>query len=60
MDDKVVYRSEGNVSDYKDIEHAEVGIRRHFIEDFIETDEDLKRIVSPYHAHTLKTEFVIE
>lgn len=60
MDDKVVYRSIGNVKDYKDIEHAEVGIRRHFIEDFIETDEDLKKIVSPYHAHTLKTEFVID
>lgn len=60
IDDKVVYRSVGNAAEYKDIEHAEVGIRRHFIEDFIETDEDLKRIVSPYHAHTLKTEFVIE
>ncbi len=60
IDDKVVYQSKGNVLDYKDLEHAEVGIRRHFIEDFIETDEDLKKIVSPYHAHTLKTEFVIE
>lgn len=60
VDDKVVYQSKGNVLDYKDLEHAEVGIRRHFIEDFIETDEDLKKIVSPYHAHTLKTEFVIE
>ncbi len=60
IDDKVVYQSKGNVFDYKDLEHAEVGIRRHFIEDFIETDEDLKKIVSPYHAHTLKTEFVIE
>ena len=28
--------------------------------DFIETDEDLHKIVHPYHAHTLKTEFVIE
>lgn len=60
IDDKAVYISKGNVSDYKDIEHAEVGIRRHFIEDFIETDEDLKKIVSPYGAHTLKTEFVID
>lgn len=60
IDDKAVYVSKGNVDDYKDIEHAEVGIRRHFIEDFIETDEDLKKIVSPFGAHTLKTEFVIE
>ncbi len=60
IDDKVVYQSTGNVLDYKDLEHAEVGIRRHFIEDFIETDEDLKKIVSPYHAHTLKTEFIID
>ncbi len=60
LEDKVVYQSKGNVLDYKDLEHAEVGIRRHFIEDFIETDEDLKKIVSPYGAHTLKTEFVID
>lgn len=60
MDDKVVYITKESIQDYKDLEHAEVGIRRHFIEDFIETDEDLHKIVHPYHAHTLKTEFVIE
>lgn len=60
QEDKVVYVSKGNVDEYKDIEHAEVGIRRHFIEDFIETDEDLREIVKPFGAHTLKTEFVIE
>ena len=60
MDDKVVYITKESIQDYKDLEHAEVGIRRHFIEDFIETDEDLHKIVHPYPAHTIKTEFVIE
>lgn len=60
QDDKVIYQASAPVSTYKDIEHAEVGIRRNFIEDFIETDEELREIVTPYHAHTLKTEFVIE
>lgn len=59
-DGKIIYHSKGDTSSYKDITAAEVGIRRHFIEDFIETDDDVKQIVSPYKAHTLKTEFVIE
>lgn len=60
LEDKVIYSSKADASVYKDTEAAEVGIRRHFIEDFIETDDDVKEIVSPYQAHTLKTEFVIE
>ena len=56
----LIHITKESIQDYKDLEHAEVGIRRHFIEDFIETDEDLHKIVHPYHAHTLKTEFVIE
>lgn len=59
-DNKIIYKACASITSYKDIEHAEVGIRRNFIEDFIETDEDLHQIVAPYHAHTLKTEFVIE
>jgi hypothetical protein len=37
---------------------AEIDVRRHFIEDYLEAERDLTAYVKPYDAVTCKTEFL--
>ncbi len=53
----IVYVSEGPVDLNEDRYAAEIRIRRHFIEDFLETDDDILKEIAPYPYHSLKTEF---
>lgn len=56
----ILYRAEQPYDESGDDLDNEVSTRRHFIEDFIETEEDLKAAVDPFHGETCKTEFVTE
>lgn len=55
----IVYRSWRIIPDnIKNNRAAEVNVRRHFIEDYLEDERELADIVVPLGGKTLKTEFV--
>lgn len=55
----VVYRTVKSIDpSYKSNYSAEVSVRRHFIEDYLEDEHDLQKIIEPLGGETLKTEFV--
>lgn len=55
----IVYRSWRIIpADVKNDRAAEVNVRRHFIEDYLEDEHDLADLIVPLGGKTLKTEFV--
>lgn len=55
----IVYRSWRIIpKDIKNDRAAEVNIRRHFIEDYLEDERELAEMIEPLGGKTLKTEFV--
>jgi len=58
QDGQVIYVTKGIYKGKMEGHRSTIDIRRHFIEDYLEVEDEIRDIVSPFHATTLKTEFL--